>query len=57
MSKPRKREIEIVNRFFDLIYSDTKMSQRLKSEVNATLYHTYKEVTQLREFLLREEKY
>jgi len=55
MSKARKRELQIVDAFYNLIYADTKMSQRLKIEVNATLYHTYKEVTTLREFLKRED--
>jgi hypothetical protein len=45
------KEIKIVNDFVNLIFQRDKQSKRLKKEIRATLWGTFREVQELKEFL------
>lgn len=49
--KPTKKELKIVKDFLNLINSEEKRSDRLISDIRATLHYTYREVEELKEFL------
>ncbi len=51
MKTATKKELKIVNDFLNLINSEEKRSDRLRSDSMATLHNTYKEVQELKEFL------